>query len=96
MHREGADDEVERRVLEWQRGHVRHEELGHRSGGARGTGGLLARAPDFVRIHVDGSDGQPVVGRQADGKRARTAADLEDRSSGRSNPGDVVGDRAEE
>ena len=95
MHREGADREVERRVVEWHPGHVSDQELGTGLTGAEGVSGLVARAPDLVRIHVDGGDRQPVEGRQADRQRSRAAANLEDRGAGRRSPGDVLGDRPE-
>ncbi|HEU4397311.1 MAG TPA: hypothetical protein VFU54_05670 [Actinomycetota bacterium] len=96
VHRQGADDQVERPVRECQRGHVADQERRLALTAVPAAVGVGSSASDHGRIEVETGHVKPVLAGQPDRQVAGPATDLEDLCPGRSDRRDVGSDAPQE
>jgi hypothetical protein len=96
VHRQRADDQVERSVREPQGSYIADEEEGRRSSPDPGTLRVGSGALDHCRIEVDSGHVQAVPARQQDRQVARSASHFEDPCAARGDGRNVLGDLPEE
>ena len=96
VHRQGADDHVERAVGEGQRGHVPDEKRGLAPVAIPQPVGVGAGAIDHSRVQIQTGHLQAVLASQPDRQVAWPAPDLEDPGAVGRARGDVGGDALDE
>jgi hypothetical protein len=96
VHRQGADDQVERLAGEGQGGHVADQKRWPALVAVPRTVGVGSGTGDHGRVQVEAGHGEPVVAGQPERQVAGSAPDLEDLGAGGGDRRDVGRDAFDE